>query len=361
MAFSSILFFLIAMAINVDSMKPTKISNFDVTTGGFEGIESITELTWNTFKKMGVKTKLTLEAKTQLLPISVYNEMYKFYMHLKQPMTRIASVALFWTPTSKRFNEMATLILMDERFRDDGIKQGKKELLAQGKLNLDLMGTVITAVPFDPNFQQFVTGSLDFATDTKDINKIKFYISFPDTRMGETQSTAGFMDLSWKTLPDENGVYENIQWNVFTFPLSLPPEVSMMSGKSNFLKVKNYLDRKYNERKEALLQLNEISNQLIWGSDQGLNKVRAKLKEDTNTSTQLLIDSEKREEAIKLRLIQDEISEAKAELSSALSGIDLNAINAAKTKLAAVLRMHNLAENIPQEMDYGYIKIGEAN
>ncbi|QOI17318.1 putative movement protein [Maple mottle-associated virus] len=363
MAFFSLCFLIITMAVGTENMRPTEVKNHDAGKGDVNGIESITEVVWNSVKSMNVKTKLMVKAKTQLLPISVYHDLWKLRMALKQSMTRIASIALFWTPTSTRFNDMATLIIMDNRFKDDYIKSGEKEMLASGSLNLDVMGSVITAVPFDPNFQQFITGSLDFATDTMDINKVKFYLSFPDNRMSQTDSTAGFIDISWKTMPDENGVYEKVLWDVFTFPLRLPAEVELMLGKSKFTKVKNYLDKKYNERKELLSQLEDISCALVYGSDQGLNKIKNQLNEDTSASTKLLIDSNKREEAIKLKKMRDEISDAKSKLTSALSGNEIEAIQEARSELEAIFLKYNIelpAENKDTEKD-GYAIINDAD
>nr|UZG88597.1 movement protein [Ash shoestring-associated virus] len=356
----SILLLVSCMLPETSGMKSTDVNNHQYSKGNVNGIESITEITWNNIKSMNIKDRLSVKAVTSQLPISVYHDMWKYYMATRQSMTRIASVAILWTPTSSMFTEMASIIVIDERFRDSGIKSGKKDMIKTGKLNIDLVGNTITAVPFDPNFQQFITGSLDFATDTLDINKIKFYISFPDTRMSETDSTAGFMDVSWKTLPDDNGVYEKVQWDVFTFDKKLPAEVALMSGKNNFMKIKNYLDKKYNERKDSLRQLEDFSNALIYGTDQGLNKIKSKLNEDTSTSYTLVRDSAKRVEAIRLKNIQTELAEAKSKLTEALSGTDAALIQAAKDALIAVFKKYDMPVPAEENIEEGYITIGEA-
>ncbi|QEE82889.1 movement protein [Emaravirus kiwii] len=355
-----IMLLVVCMMPGTGGMKPTNVNNHDFTTSGPNGIESITEVTWNNIKSMNVKVKLPIKAGTVELPISVYHETYKLWMATKQSMTRIASTAFMWTPTSSKFNEMATLLVIDNRFKNDGIKSGKKALMKTGKLNIDLVGTTITAVTFDPNFQQFITGSLDFATDTMDINKIKFYISFPDTRMAETGSTAGFLDISWKTMPDDNGVYEQVQWDVFTFEKQLPAEVALMSGKNNFQKIKNYLDKKYNDRKDALRKLEDFSNALVYGTDQGLNKVKNHLSEETSSSQALVRDSSRRIEAIRLKQIQTELSDAKSKLTEVLAGNDIEAIKIAKDALIQVFKKHNMPIPVEEVKDEGYILIGEA-
>nr|ANQ90777.1 putative movement protein [Emaravirus cajani] len=356
---SMIMLLIVSMMPSTSGMKPTNVNVHEYSNGELNGIESITEVTWNSIKSMNVKVKLPVKAETSELPISVYHDMYKYWMATKHSMIRIASVAILWTPTSSKFNEMATLLGIDERFKNDGIKAGRKELLSTGKLNINLAGSTVTAVPFDPNFQQFITGLLDLATDTFDINKIKFYISFPDTRMSNTGSTAGFFDISWKTMPDSNGVYERIQWDVFTFERMLPAEVAIMSGKNNFQKIKNYLDRKYNERKEALRQLEDFSNALVYGTDQGLNKMKAKLSEDTNASHTLIRDSSRRIRAIELKTIQDELSVAKSKLTDALAGSDINAINLARDNLEAVFKKYNMPVPVRENTEEGYFVIGE--
>ncbi|UQV97408.1 movement protein [Pueraria lobata-associated emaravirus] len=360
MFLSMILFLAVCMMPGTSGMKPTNVNVHEYAKDGLNSIESMTEVTWNSIKSMHVKVKLPVKAQTSELPISVYHDLYKYWVATKQTMTRIASVAILWTPTSSKFSEMATLIVIDGRFKDDGIKSGKKELMSTGKLNVDLVGSTITAVPFDPNFQQFITGSLDFATDTLDINKIRFYISFPDTRMANTDSTAGFFDISWKTLPDDNGVYERVQWDVFTFEKQLPAEVAIMSGENNFQKIKNYLDKKYNERKEALRQLEDFSNALVWGTDQGLNKMKSQLNEDVSASHTLVRDSSKRMEAIRIKNIQTEISVAKSKLAEALAGNDINAIKVAKDALIAVFKKNNMQVPVSEDKDDGYVLIGEA-
>ncbi|QAR18005.1 putative MP p4 [pistacia virus B] len=348
------------MMPGTSGMKDTDVNNHEYTKDGINGIEAITEITWNNIRSMNVKAKLPVKAQTQELPISVYHDLWRLYMARKQHMTRIASVAMLWTPTSSQFNEMATLIVVDERFKDDNIRAGKKAMLNSGKMNVDLIGNTITAVAFDPNFQQFITGSLDFATDTMDINKVKFYISFPDTRMSETGSIAGYMDISWKTLPDENGVYEKVQWDVFTFEKKLPAEIELMSGKNNFLKIKSYLDKKYNERKAALQKLDDFANALIWGTDQGLSNIKNKLNEDTASSSKMLIDSAKRMEAIKLKNIQTELSQAKSKLQKALASDDINEIESCKDELLGVYKKHNIQAPAGYDTDGGYVVIGEA-
>nr|QBI22243.1 putative movement protein [Emaravirus fici] len=360
MFISSILLLAVCMFPSTSGMKPTDVNNHEFTKDGLNSIESMTEITWNSIKSMNVKVRLPVKAETCELPISVYHDLWKRWMATKQAMTRIANVAVLWTPTSSMFIEMATLIVIDGRFKDSGIKAGRKELLKTGKINVDLVGNTITAVPFDPNFQQFITGSLDFATDTMDINKIRFYISFPDTRMSQTDSTAGFLDISWKTLPDDNGVYEKVQWDVFTFEKQLPAEVALMSGSNNFQKIKSYLDKKYNERKDALRQLEDFSNALIWGTDQGLNKMKNKLNEDTSSSNLLLRDSAKRVEAIKLKQIQSEMSDAKSKLTEALAGNDIASIESAKAALVAVFNKYNIPLPVSENTEEGYVIIGNA-
>nr|WLF82605.1 movement protein [Aspen mosaic-associated virus]WLF82607.1 movement protein [Aspen mosaic-associated virus]WLF82608.1 movement protein [Aspen mosaic-associated virus]WLF82637.1 movement protein [Aspen mosaic-associated virus] len=356
----SILLLTSLMFPSTSGTKPTSVNDHKYTEDGIQGIEAITEIAWNNIKSMDIKVKLPVKAETSELPISIYNNVYKLYMAKRQHMTRIASMALLWTPTSAKFQEMATLIVVDERFKNDFIRTGKKEMLETGQLNTNILGNIITAVPFDPNFQQFITGSLDFATDTMDINKVKFYISFPDTRMAQTGSTAGYMDLSWKTMPDENGVYEKVQWDVFTFEKRLPAEIELMSGKNNFLKIKSYLNKKYNERMDELRQLNNFSHALVYGSDQGLCKARNSLNEDRNESTQMLVDSKRRLEAIRLRNINVDISDAKGNLQKALSGDDESEIEAAQAALVAVFKKHDL--DVPEEFggEVGYVTIGEA-
>nr|QBM15165.1 movement protein [blackberry leaf mottle-associated virus] len=338
----------------------TKINNHEYANGAVNGIDSITELVWNGIRSMHVKKRIEVKAQTQLLPISIYNELYMYYMNTRQRMTRIAMLAFHWVPTSTKFNQMATLLVMDERFMDSSIKSGKGKLLKTGEMDVSLMGNLITAVPFDPNFQQFVAGSLNFATDTMDINKVKFYLTFPDDRMKKTNSVVGHPYMSWKTLKDIEGVYEEVQWDLFTFERKLPPEIELQSGKEGFDRIQNYLSQKYDEKKELLRQVEDLSNALVYGSDQGLSKMKAQVQEDTATSTKLLYDVNKRVEAIRLKSIRDDIADAKSKLQKAMAGDDVDEIEAAKNNLLAVYSRHNIETPKNIVSDPGYVVIGHA-
>nr|ANQ90751.1 movement protein [Emaravirus cajani]ANQ90754.1 movement protein [Emaravirus cajani] len=321
--------------------------------------DRIDEIVWKNILSAQVKTSLKVGTKPALLPISIYNTFYRRYMSVKQRQTRLSSISFFWTPTSKSFSGNAVLYIVDGRNPTEGKKRWDKNAEVNSQISVDFQGSILTVVTFDPNFQQFITGSLDIATATIDIHKIEFYIHVCHETMSK-EYVAGFLDMSWKTVPDEAGVYEKVKFDVFTLPLTLPPEIKMQQGKTSFEKMKNYLKGKYDRQMRNLKQIEDITNEIAYGNDGGLTKEQKDHSETINTIGELLNSSSLRIRALDLKSKNDEVNAKIRKLKDVMANGSIDEIRDATDDLKSTCIKYGI--DIPDDIKSqdGYAKIGEA-
>nr|AEO88270.1 p4 [Emaravirus cercidis] len=257
-----------------------------------DGETMIDEIVYGGIRDMVVKSTVTVTANNQQLPIQFYSAAYKLYKGLRYSAVRIASVAMLWTPTAINFEGYVTVMAMDERFTSDRMSK-----ISLKKATHDMIaGKLIGAVTFDPNFQQLVFGSLNFATAVQDIDTVKFYLMFENLNM--PKSVAGFMTLSWKTVGSNGEVYNEVQWDVFKFPRRDVQEVYSKSGKSMFEQLKLGMKTQYDEQKKKMESLDKLRFQLTHATDGGLSKMNEAANSYTIELGKLVVDSHKHEKAI---------------------------------------------------------------
>ncbi|QVW29594.1 movement protein [Grapevine emaravirus A] len=353
---------IIAISLTMKKVKADDTKTFNhqyIGEIGFDWSE-MTELVWDSITSMSLKLQIPAKLGLNKLPISVYSSMYKLYKVIKgQRQTRLATILGFWTPTSKSFTSHASLFVIDARMNKSGLKSVTRSTTGE-QLAENMDGRILKVVTFDPNFQQLISGQMDIATATQDIDKLEFYLTLPMSGMESTNSVGGFFDITWKTLPDVTGVYESTRWDVFTFPRRTPPEIEAQVGRTTFEKLKKYFQGQHQSQVEKFNRFEEISSQIALGSDQGLNRFKEQVKEAHASASNMMTDASRRIEAIKLKKQFDDIESARIKLMRAANGEDISSIEKAQKEMKDVTGKYGITVD-DEENEQGYIKIGPSD
>ncbi|QIN85948.1 P4 [Lilac chlorotic ringspot-associated virus] len=346
--------FKLSMFMAISSMLPSdsgkvngeSVKNIQKDHVGFEpasGDMTIDEIVWGNMRDMVVKDVIKVKAKSQELPIQLYSKGYQIFQGARYNAVRLASVAMIWMPTSIHFEGYITIMVMDERFTKDS---WSKASLLNNKRD-SIPGKLIASVTFDPNFQQLISGSINFATAVSDINKIKFYLMFDDLNM--PTSIAGFLTTSWKTIGSDGAVFNEIQWDVFRFPRLNVQEVDMKYGKTLFEKLKIDMKSKYESQKHKMAELDKLRFQLTHANDAGLSKLNDTTNKYEIELGKLVVDADKHIEAIKLQKKKDIIMKLTQELREVLNSRDIAEINAKKAEIIETCKRESI--EIPDGID----------
>nr|VFU05379.1 movement protein [European mountain ash ringspot-associated virus] len=246
--------------------------------------DEISSLVWSGIQSTTVKSTIKVKSKCQALDFQFYSWPFiRLKLATGQRQTRIANVKMAWSPTTKLSSSMVTITVFDTRYVNEGFQMLSKN---KGK-SQTILGKLITVVTFDPNFQQLIIGSLDFATATADINKIKFYINFDEIEM-DSNSVFGFMDITWETHADSGQSLEKITWDVFTFPRIVAVEIQLRVGKNFFENMKSILGKKYEKDQKRQQQLEDIHFAHQFPNDDQTLRTNEKLKEIKSDMTRLI-------------------------------------------------------------------------
>nr|WAJ62795.1 membrane-located protein [Actinidia chlorotic ringspot-associated virus] len=320
-----------------------------VTTKEHEGFEPaegdlvIDEIVWGNMRDMSVKDTIKVKAKSMELPIQLYSKVYKTLQSLRHNAVRLSSIAMLWMPTSIHFEGFVTIMVMDERFTND-----RRSKLTMKDIKPEVVhGKLIAAVTFDPNYQQLISGSLNFATAVSDIDKIKFYMMFDNLDM--PTSTAGFLSLSWKTIGSGGAIFNEVQWDVFRFPRVNVQEVDNSYGKNLFERLKIDMKAKYEVQQKKMEELEKLRFDLAYSNDAGVSKITDTANKYELELGKLLVDTDKHLQAIAMHSKKELLLKLLADFRVAINTRNPAKIQEKRLEIIKTCKDNNI--EIPKDLD----------